>query len=802
MSASPSEATKTAAELEREQQHLTLLYERLDGMREYAQRRLRTVLLETGGTPQARSERESFTQLYSEDLSKYDAAEHGLCFGRIDLAESDEADGASSTGSASANGSAASNGNGSSNGNGAAADASGNSAGGEGEKRYIGRIGILDETDDYETLLLDWRAPMARPFYLATTAAPDGVTRRRHIRTRNRKVTSVNDEYLDLGAARRDGVISGDGGVGSESALLAALNAARTGHMNDIVETIQHEQDAIIRSEHKSVLVVQGGPGTGKTAVALHRAAYLLYTYRKQLDKAGVLIIGPNSTFLDYIGQVLPSLGETGVLLSTVGNLYPGVQATLEDSLRAGQLKGSLDMLEVLKRAVRDWQEIPKDPVRLHFDGRELNLDRRVVTKARGRARSSRRPHNLARPIFAAGVVDALTDQLAELIGADPLGGRNLLSQADLTEIRDEMRADADIQRAIAALWPLLTPQDVLGGLWADPKRLANAANQLSPADRAELQRTDSGEFSDADAPLLDELAELLGIDDSEERERSRRRWRAQLAEAQDALDILTGSAPQDLEDDLDPELLMAYDLIDAGQLAERQQVRTSQTTAERAAGDRTWTYGHVIVDEAQELSEMAWRMVMRRIPNRWITAVGDVAQTGDPAGASSWQQVLEPYVAKRWKLTELTVNYRTPAEIMAVAADVLAEIDPGASIPRSIRDSGFQPTAYRVPATELAAEVGRLVAAEAEHPGTTAVIVPHDTAAKLAHLADDSARVLTVHEVKGLEFDAVILVEPQQILDESPRGMNDLYVALTRSTQRLSVAHSEDLPEVLHRLR
>ncbi|MGW4246476.1 HelD family protein [Nocardia sp. NPDC004722] len=752
--------------MEREQQYLTKLYEQLDGMRAYAQRRLRTVLLETGGTPQARTERESFTQLYSEDLAKYDAAEHGLCFGRIDLAD----------------------------------DGSGEQTG-DGELRYIGRIGILDESADYETLLLDWRAPMARPFYLATTAAPDGVTRRRHIRSRNRTVTAINDEYLDLDAARRDGVIGGDGGVGSESALLAALNAARTGHMNDIVETIQHEQDAIIRSEHKSVLVVQGGPGTGKTAVALHRAAYLLYTYRQQLDKAGVLIIGPNSTFLDYIGQVLPSLGETGVLLSTIGDLYPGVRATLEDSLRAGELKGSLAMLEVLKKAVRDWQEVPREPIRLYFDGHQLELNRQIATKARGRARSSRRAHNLARPIFAAGVVDALTDQLAAAIGANPLGGRNLLSQTDLTEIRDEMRADPEIQRAIAGLWPILTPQEVLGGLWADPRRLGNAAGQLSAADRAELYRSDSGEFSAADAPLLDELAELLGIDDSEERERSRRRWRAQLAEAQDALDILTGSAPQDLEDDLDPELLMAYDLIDASQLAERQQVRTRQTTAERAAGDRTWTYGHVIVDEAQELSEMAWRMVMRRIPNRWITAVGDVAQTGDPAGASSWQQVLEPYVAKRWKLTELTVNYRTPSEIMAVAGDVLAAIDPAAPSPRSVRDSGFAPAAVRVASTELADEIKRLIAAEAEQPGTTAVIVPHDVAPELAHLSDDSVRVLTVHDVKGLEFDAVILAEPHRILTESPRGLNDLYVALTRATQRLAVVHSEDLPEVLHRL-
>ncbi|WP_175584582.1 HelD family protein [Nocardia cyriacigeorgica] len=764
--AEPAPESSTDTEIDREQSHLSVLYDRLDGMRKYATDRLRTVLLETGGTPQARTERESFTQLYTEDLAKYDAAEHGLCFGRIDL------------------------------------DGDGTDGDTDAERRYIGRLGILDEDNDYEPLLLDWRAPLARPFYLATTAAPDGVLRRRHIRSRNRKVTAINDEYLDLEVARRAGVTEDDGGVGSESALLSALNAARTGHMNDIVETIQSEQDAIIRAEHKSVLVVQGGPGTGKTAVALHRAAYLLYTYRQQLAKAGVLIIGPNATFLDYIGQVLPSLGETGVLLSTIGDLYPGVKATREDSLRAGEIKGSLSVLEILKQAVRDRQEVPSEPIALSFDGYPLTLNRKIVTRARGRARSSRRPHNLARPIFASSVIDALVDQLATTMGADPVGGgRSLLSSTDLAEIADEMRSDAGIQRTISALWPILTPQQVLADLLADPARLDRVAGSLAPADRAELLRPDNSEFSAADAPLLDELAELLGIDDAEERERARRRWRAQLAEAQDALDILTGSAPQDLEDELDPEILMAYDLIDASQLAERQQVRTRQTTAERAAGDRTWTYGHVIVDEAQELSEMAWRMVMRRIPNRWITVVGDVAQTGDPAGASTWQAMLEPYVAKRWKLTELTVNYRTPAEIMAVAAEVLAAIDPAAEVPRSVRESGNPPRALRCAATALGAELAGMVAAE-RGPGTTAVIVPHALATEFADIAAESVRVLTVHEVKGLEFDAVYLVQPQQIIAESPRGLNDLYVALTRATQRLTVLHCEDLPEVLSSLR
>ncbi|WP_432421380.1 HelD family protein [Nocardia carnea] len=755
----PDAATR---DIDQEQAYLSVLYDRLDDMRAYADKRLRTVLLETGGTPQARTERESFTQLYTEDLAKYDAAEHGLCFGRIDITDGEDGP----------------------------------------EQRYIGRLGILDEDNDYETLLLDWRAPLARPFYLATTAAPDGVARRRHIRSRNRRVTAVNDEYLDLDAARRAGATASDGGVGSESALLAALNAARTGHMSDIVETIQTEQDAIIRAEHKSVLVVQGGPGTGKTAVALHRAAYLLYTYRQQLAKSGVLIIGPNATFLDYIGQVLPSLGETGVLLSTIGDLYPGVKATREDTLRAGELKGSLQVLDILKNAVRDRQEVPREPITLTFDGYPVTLDRKIVTRARGRARSSRRPHNLARPIFVSMVIEALTDQLAHTMGADPMGGgRSLLSAADLSEISDELRADATINRVLAELWPLLTPQQVLTDLLTDPGRLDRAAGKiLDPADRAELLRTGTGEFSAADAPLLDELAELLGTDDAEERERARRRWRAQLAEAQDALDILTGSAPQDLEDELDPEILMAYDLIDASQLAERQQVRNRQTTAERAAGDRSWTYGHVIVDEAQELSEMAWRMVMRRIPNRWVTVVGDIAQTGDPAGAHSWAQMLEPYVAKRWKRTELTVNYRTPAEIMAVAADVLAAIDPTAQVARSVRETGRMPRAYRVAAAEMAETLAALLAEE-EGPGTAAVLAPAENIGELAQLAGESVRVLTVTEAKGLEFDAVYLVEPSAVIADSPRGRNDLYVALTRATQRLTVVHSTDLPPELHRL-
>ncbi|MGU3431396.1 HelD family protein [Actinomycetes bacterium M1A6_2h] len=749
---SPSVGSAAASE----QDHISTLYERLDALRAYATQRLRTVLLETGGTPQARSERESYSNLYNDDITKYDAAENGLCFGRIDVTAE--------------------------------------------PPRYIGRVGILDEDNDFESMLYDWRAPLARPFYLATPAAPEGVLRRRHIRTRSRRVTGVSDEYLDLDAATEAGVSDGSDGVAGESALLTALDAARTGQMNDIVETIQREQDSIIRSTHRSVLVVQGGPGTGKTAVALHRAAYLLYTYRQQLDKSGVLIVGPNSTFLDYIGQVLPSLGETGVLLSTVGNLYPGVDTSRTDTVAAGEVKGSLAMLDVLVRAVRDRQELPSEPIPVTFDTYSLTIDNKMVGRARGRARSSRRPHNLARPIFVSSMIDALADQFARVVGSDVLDGSSLLSRDDLADIRDEMRTDPDVMAAIGDLWPELTPPDVLAGLFASPDRLAAAAGSVDEEARRSLLRADDGRFSAADAPLLDELAELLGMDDAAEREREQRRWRAQIADAQGALDILTGSAPQDLEDELDPEILMAYDLIDAGQLARRQDGSRRMTTAERAAGDRTWTYGHVIVDEAQELSEMAWRMVMRRVPNRWMTLVGDVAQTGDPAGTSSWQRVLEPYVKNRWKLTELTVNYRTPASIMAIAQDVLTALDPGATVPRSVRDNGSVPRSLRTSSAELAATVERRLA-EHPRPGLSAVLAGRGTVNLLSHLRSDVVVVSTVTEAKGLEFDSVIIVEPADIIEDSTRGMNDLYVALTRATQHLDVVHVRPLPDVLSAL-
>ncbi|EOD68582.1 HelD family protein [Amycolatopsis vancoresmycina] len=730
-----------SAELAREQAYVTTLYAKLDAERLEAQRRLDETLRQTGGTPQARTERDVATTLYTDRLAQLGSVEQGLAFGRLDFVpESAE------------------------------------------ETTYIGRLGLFDEDDDYKPLLVDWRAPVARPFYLATAASPDGVRRRRHLRSLTRKVTGFDDEVLDLTAADQ----GQDLGLAGEAALLAALEQRRTGEMSDIVATIQAEQDRIIRAPLGGVMVVQGGPGTGKTAVALHRAAYLLYTHRQQLTTRGVLVVGPNSTFLRYIGQVLPSLGETGVLLATIGQLYPGLQADGVEPRETTEVKGRLVLAEVLANAVRDRQRVPEPLLEIEYEHDVLRLDRKTCTDARTRARRSRRPHNPARRLFVSDVLDALTRQAARKLGADLLDGQ------DLQDIRAELAADDHVIAALDELWPVLTPEGVLDDLFADRERLARAAGKLlSPADQALLESPRDARWTPADVPLLDELAELIGVDDTEARVERKRREREDRAYAEGVLDILE----QD-EEIIDEELLRVSDVLDAELFAERQQARSELTAAQRAAQDRTWTFGHVIVDEAQELSAMDWRLLMRRSPNRSMTLVGDVAQTGAAGGARSWGEALSPYVEDRWRLEELTVNYRTPAEIMAVAARVLAEVSPSLSAPSSVRETGVPPWSVR-PAS-LAAELPGLVARELSEVdgGTVAVLVPPgrlEAVSALLGSPGERLSVLTVERAKGLEFDAVVLVAPDEVVAGSPRGLNDLYVALTRATRRLGVVTTGD---------
>ncbi len=797
-------------ELGREQVYVSILYGRLDDLRVRNSTRLGAVLRQSGGTPQARFERDAASARYARMLTAVTAAEHGLCFGRLDFDD--------------------------------------------GERRYIGRLGILDESADYEPLLIDWRAPAARPYYVATAAVRLEVWRRRRITTRQRRVVDLDDDVLNL-AGVTDDTDDSDVSLIGEAALFAALSAARTGRMSDVVETIQAEQDRIIRSDNRGVLVVQGGPGTGKTAVALHRAAYLVYTYREQLSRSGVLIIGPNPTFLRYIENVLPSLGETSVVISTIGNLYPGVEATRTDPPATAEIKGRLAMAEVIANAVRDRQRIPREgALEIRTEERLLLLERSTCQRARSLARESRRPHNQARVIFTRAVIDALARQVAdgyaaetitaEILEVEPAaaellapagsGGASLLDESDLEELRRDLRADPAVRAVLDDLWPILTPERLITDLFRDPGALSSAAPELTGAERALLLRDphtepagDSepagggpdghGGWTVADIPLLDEAAELIGDDDLAAQAAELRDRRNRIAYAQGVLDILA----RDLDDD--PEILMASDMMEADRFADRQEDVDHRTVAERALADRTWTFGHIIVDEAQELSQLAWRMVMRRCPSRSMTLVGDVAQTGDPAGTSSWDRVLEPYAAgARPRLETLTLNYRTPSEIMAVAADVLAGLDPPLEPPRSVRATGVEPWRVRVEGAQLVAEVARIAADEAGRlgdgtgAGRLAVVVPASRVAEIGAAVraavpeaglgagarlESPVVVLEVRQAKGLEFDAVLVVDPDRILVESARGANDLYVALTRATRTLGVVHTGPPPAALVRL-
>jgi len=769
-------------ELEQEQAYVSMLYERLDGLRARTRRQLERALRpDGGGHLQARLDRDAFVARHADRLAQLTAAEDGLCFGRLDLQD--------------------------------------------GSRLYVGRIGLLD--DDREPLLVDWRAPAAQPFYRATPAAPCGVVRRRHLRTRARVVLDIDDDVLDLGAlndAERES-------LNGEAALLAALGASRTGRMTDIVATIQAEQDRVIRSDLPGILVVQGGPGTGKTAVALHRAAYLLYTHRDRLARRGVLVVGPNPTFLRYIEQVLPSLGETDVLLSTVEELHPGVDATAREPVAVATVKGDLRMAGVLAAAVRDRQRVPAVPVEIEVDGAVLRLEPETCARARDLALATARPHNQARAMFVREVATALARKVAErmeedlravevdesLFGPDEqLDDSPLLDEEQLADIRAELLATPAVRAVLDRLWPELTPGRLLTELFAAEERLAAAAPDLSAAERALLLRPAGSAWTSADLPLLDEAAVLLGEDDEAARRAEARRAeqeRRELAYARGVLESATiGDAARYAPDtsQLDPAVM-------AGRW---RRPEGAGTIAERARQDRTWTFGHAIVDEAQEVSAMAWRMLLRRCPTRSMTVVGDVAQTGAAWGAGSWARALDPHAAGRWRVAGLTVNYRTPAEIMAVAADVLATVDGDLEPPRSVREAGTAPWHLRLDPAELPARLPAVVAEEAAAvgDGKLAVLVPATRALELGRLLvaalpaataaqgpavlDAPVAVLTVTQAKGLEFDAVVVVEPAEILGGSPRGGNDLYVALTRATQRLGVVHGGPLPAALARLQ
>ena len=631
-----------------EQAYVDMLYRLLDTARDRAAQALVVTHGSggAGGTFQARVERDITAAEQGRRLAQLNAVEAGLVFGRTDGHQARATD--------------------------SAPDGAPDSAP---ATLYIGRIGLRD--DEHEPKLIDWRAPAAHPFYAATPKDPNGLIRRRHIYTRNRTVTGVDDEVFDLDAMSEPDrrTLSG------EAMLIASITASRTGRMTDVVATIQAEQDRVIRAGLQGVLVVQGGPGTGKTVAALHRAAYLLYTHRRTLERRGVLVIGPNATFLRYISQVLPSLGETDVVLSSIAELFPGISAAPDDDPAAAVIKGDGKMVQVLRRAVRDTQQAPPGDLEITVDGVAMTVPRETCLRARDRARALRKPHNTARKLFVTEMLGALARAEAAALGRP-------LDPDDLPYTRARLWDEAPVRAALDGLWPFLTPQRLVAGLLASEGALRRAAPAFSAAERAVLLRPAAPDaWTVADVPLLDEAAQLLGTDDSAEKRQRRAADRERRAEERYAREVLeiTGLAGQGF--------------VDAATLADWNRDPGQQlTTAERAWADPSWAYGHVIVDEAQELSAMAWRMVMRRIPTRSLTVVGDVAQRGSAAGARSWAEMLDPYVKGRWHEELLTVNYRTPAEIMAVAADVLTSVAPSEQPPESVREEGVLPRAIRIP--------------------------------------------------------------------------------------------------------
>ncbi|HEX3541303.1 MAG TPA: AAA family ATPase [Acidimicrobiales bacterium] len=739
-------------DLAAEQAHIDHAYEQLEAMRANALAGLRAAFSERGGTFQAITERDIRVRTSLNRLEQLQLGRESLVFGRIDQ------------------------------------------AGDRGDRRpevfHIGRLAVADE--DLEPLVVDWRAPVAEPFYRATGAQPMGLVRRRHFLTEGRRVLDLEDELFgEPGAGGGD-----DGGFGAglagSATLLAALGRSRTGRMRDIVATVQREQDEIIRSPLSGVLVVQGGPGTGKTAVALHRAAYLLYTYRFPLESQGVLVVGPNPLFLRYIEHVLPSLGETGVEMSTVGRLVSQVTATGAEEEATAALKGDARMASFLARAVANRQRPLRHPVEVPYGPVILTLTPAAAGEIVATAKRRAGTHNARRRLveqllwrhlhgrlLEARARTAREDNVAPLTGpwtastgtdesvaeVEPLPAAEEITPA---ELGTELRRLPVVVEALDRIWPVLTPQEVLHDLFGAAPLVALAGRGVLSDEEQQLllrprsESADAVAWTEADLALLDEARALLGT--------PRRR---------------SGNDRVNGDDD----------------------------------GPRA--YGHIVVDEAQDLSPMQWRMLGRRSLSSSMTIVGDIAQATGSWAPRSWSEALQHLPTKRGsRVVELTVNYRTPSEVMDLAGRVLEAAAPGMVAPQSVRSTGQEPRILATGAGSLATTVVEVVTqesaalgSESELGGTVGVICAPSMVGVVgqalatagvefgtleAGALDDQVTLVSVRSAKGLEFDTVVVVEPALIVAESAQGLRALYVALTRATRRLAVVHHLPLPEPL----
>ena len=731
-------------EIAAEQAVVDHAYARLEAMRAEARALADDVLDQGGGGTFAnRIERDVRMEARGRRLAELQVGEAGLVFGRID------------------------------------SDA--------GDHLYIGRVAIADE--DNEPLIVDWRAPAAEPFYRATARHAMGLARRRHLILRGRQVVGLDDELLGEHAEGDD---DSDGMVlVGEGALLAALGRSRTGRMGDIVATIQREQDEIIRAPLPGILVVQGGPGTGKTAVALHRAAYLLFTHRFPLERAGVLLVGPNRIFLRYIEQVLPALGEHTVTLATPATLV-GVQPRATDPPAAARVKGDPRMAGVIAQAVDDrGRGLPAD-MTLLWQGRRLVLSKAASWRIAGQAKRRTGTHNGRR----AGVERLIARHLHRQAG----------DEEDWPSFEEAVRRERPVREALERMWPVLTPEELVHDLFGSPALIRSAAGTVLTEDEQRLlhrprsTRVNAVAWTEPDLPLLDEASVWLGPRPPKTRapaagrdgDDEARRWERQRVMAD------VGALDQQMRRDV----LRHLEAGDA-------------PTEEELLDPRSRTYGHVLADEAQDLSPMQLRMLARRCPAGSMTLVGDLGQASAPWAPTTWDDVLAHLPVRRPPTrTELSVNYRTPSEVMELAARVLAAATPGLAPPASVRSAGLDPLVTGSRRSALAETVA--AAAEREHDavgdGKVAVIGPAALVDELrpalpevpqgAGVLDVPVALLTVDQAKGLEFDSVVLVEPAAIIDEGAgaTGRRALYVAMTRTTRRLHIVHAQPLPPELIR--
>ncbi len=613
----------------------------------------------------------------------------------------------------------------------------------DGESRYIGRIGVRDA--DREILLVDWRAPAAAVFYQATAQDPAGVIRRRVLRCSGDRVVGVEDDLLDADNAPDDLVVIGEG------ALLASLSRARDSSMHSVVATIQKEQDEAIRAPSRGATIIGGGPGTGKTVVALHRAAYLLYTDRRRFESGGVLVVGPSNVFMNYIERVLPSLGETSVTLRSLGEVVDGVKATRHDDAVAAAAKGSSRMMPVLRRLASAPQYGEPTEFRYFYKDDVLRLDARQLARVRRQLLSNQK-RNRAYTRAPAALVDALWSQVA---------GERALEKGEAGFI-ETITTDDAFGDFVEAWWPPVEAVE----LWRTlPHRIAELADEAFSAEELTALKaswTDEEPHIE-DVPIIDELRYLVG----------------EVPHADD-------------EDDDVPRQLMSFE-------RRERDDRDDRMRSTRSIEDDG--FAHVLVDEAQDLSPLQWRMLARRGRQASWTIVGDPAQSSWPYPEESATARTEALEGKPEHVFRLSTNYRNSAEIYELAAQVAAVAVADPDLADAVRRTGEHPEHHVVDASVLASEVvARTEEMLKSVDGTVAVVTSRadvlataDSLAALLTQHPDRLRVLEGLDTKGLEFDGVVLAEPDAITDESGSGWRTLYVALTRATQKLTTVASTD---------